>query len=144
MTFQILVFLLLVVLVAVSIPVAVYFMPEAPASQPQRSWFRRRPRVRTLSSQEMTMLKRWYMGKSCVFCTRPIGPIHGEPRPGFLDERTKRSLGWQDMPAAELPGALEEYQPVCASCFTAESFRSRYPDLVVDRTPTPLRDSAMH
>ncbi|CAN5358539.1 hypothetical protein BH23ACI1_BH23ACI1_30860 [soil metagenome] len=139
MSSQILFLLLLVVLVAVAIPVAVYFAIERPETGPPPS-----PPVPRPSAEMVGLLKRWYADKACVFCSRAIGAIGGEPRPGLLDRETHRALAWQDVSAAGLPGALDRYQPVCASCFTAEAFRSRYPDLVVDRAPTPLRDSATH
>ena len=138
MSSQILFLLLLVVLVAVAIPVAVYFAIERPEAGPPS------PPVPKPSAEAVGLLKRWYADKHCVFCSRAIGAIGGEPRPGLLDRETHRALAWHDVAAADLPGVLDRYQPVCASCFTAEAFRSRYPDLVVDRAPTPLRDSAIH
>jgi hypothetical protein len=139
MSFQILLLLLLVVLVAVAVPFVVYFVLERP--EIARSWLRPVPRP---SAEVAKLLKGWYADKNCVFCSRPIGPIHGEPRPGLVDRETHRAYAWQDMSATDLPAALDRYQPVCASCFPAEAFRSLYPDLVVDRAPTPLRDSATH
>ncbi|CAN5454528.1 hypothetical protein BH23ACI1_BH23ACI1_33190 [soil metagenome] len=139
MSLPILFLLLLVVLVAVAIPVAVFFVlerqeigrpPLPPAPRP--------------SAELVGVLKRWYADKSCAFCSHPVGPIRGEPRPGLLDRETHRALAWPDVAAAELPAALDRYEPVCASCFTAEAFRSLYPDRVVDRAPTPLRDSSVH
>lgn len=143
MSSEILFLLLLVVLVAVAIPVAVYFAIERPETGHPPP-----PPVPRPSAEVVGLMKRWYADKNCAFCSRAIGAIGGEPRPGLLDRETHRALGWQDawqdVSAAELPGALDRYEPVCASCFTAEAFRSRYPDLVVDRAPTPLRDSATH
>lgn len=144
MSLEIVIFLLLVVLVAVSIPVVVYFFAGGPGSQPGIPWLRRRQPARRFSAEEVGALKAWYAGKSCVFCSQPIGPIHGEPRPGLQERETHRTLSWQDLPTGNLAAALERCHPVCASCLTAEAFRTRYPDRVVDRAPTSLRDSAMH
>ena len=138
MTLQILVLLLVGALL---IPVAMYYFVEYPEV---RSWFRSKRRSGRLSAETMTMLQRWYAGRPCAMCGHAISPIQGNSRPGFLDRSTHRTRGWDEVPEADLPRAVEQYHPVCAGCVTAEAFRALYPDLVVDRAATPLRDSSMH
>lgn len=142
MTLQVLV-LLVVSVVALLIPVLLYYFAERPDAGAGRPWFRSRQALRRPSSETMAMLRRWYTGKTCVMCGHAI-EIYGESRPGFLDRDAERTVAWDEMLETDLPGALDRYDPVCASCYTAESFRALYPDRVVDRAPTPLRDSATH
>lgn len=136
--------LLLVGLVGLLIPVALYYFTERPDRSAGRSWFRSRQGVRRPSAETMAMLRRWYEGKSCALCAHPIAPVHGDSRPGFLDREARRASAWDEVPEADLPRVLQQHDPICASCVTAESFRALYPDLVVDRASTPLRDSATH
>ena len=144
MTLQILVLLLIVVLFASCIPIALYFLAERPAPVDRRSWFRSRQSVRPASSELLARVNHWYAGRPCVFCGQSVGRIHDEPRPGFLDREAHRTLGLQDLPEEELVASLDRLEPVCASCYTAESFRMRYPELVVDRASTSLRNNAVH
>jgi hypothetical protein len=136
--------LLLVGLVGLLIPVALYYFYERPDRASGRSWFRTREGIRRPSAETMAMLRRWYDGKRCALCAQPIAPMHGDSRPGLLDRTTRRATAWDEVAEADLPRALEQHDPICASCVTAESFRAQYPDLVVDRAATPLRDSATH
>ncbi|HXW04183.1 MAG TPA: hypothetical protein VD833_03045 [Vicinamibacterales bacterium] len=100
--------------------------------------------VRPLSSDTLRRLREWYAGRSCAICQRPIAPIHGEPRPGLLDTKAHQTSSWQDFTPDQLIAALETHLPVCADCHTASQFRRQFPDLIVDREPTPYRDSAFH
>jgi hypothetical protein len=93
------------------------------------------------------ILKRWFDGRDCAICKRPIGVIHTtEPRPGLLNVTTGRReiLGWNDIPADHLPQAFESHLPVCANCVIAETFRLEFPDRVTDRRETAERDTAYH
>lgn len=93
------------------------------------------------------MLTRWYTDRLCAICDRAVPPVRsGEPRPGLLDPAApeRRILGWEDIPADQLPAALESHLPVCSNCFIAESFRQQFPDRVTDRAPTEKRDLAVH
>jgi hypothetical protein len=93
------------------------------------------------------MLKNWYVGRTCAICRRAIGTLHpAEPRPGLLDATspTREILSWDDIPAEQLPSALETHVPVCPNCVVAETFRRQYPQLVTDREDTPQRDRIYH
>ena len=94
-----------------------------------------------------TMLKKWYVGRTCAICREAIGPIHAnQPRPGLMNvaSPTHETLTWDEIPADQLPSVLESHLPVCARCQVAETFRRQFPDLVTDRAETEKRDLAVH
>jgi hypothetical protein len=75
----------------------------------------------------------WYEGKSCVFCRKPIGPLHQwDHAPALLGPDFKTSE-WKDVRPEQLPQIFSTHQPVCWSCHVAESFRRLHPELVTDR-----------
>jgi hypothetical protein len=73
------------------------------------------------------------VGKSCVYCHKPIGD------PAFLDHYTALLSGdgttveWPDVPPERLREALTTLPPVCWNCHIAETFRRLHPELVTDR-----------
>lgn len=85
---------------------------------------------------EFEILKRWYAGKNCAVCRRPIPPLeHLGPKPGLLNLASPghETLTWEEIPAENLPAMFETHLPVCSHCQVAESFRRQFPDLVIDR-----------
>lgn len=144
MTFEILVLLLVVVVVVLSIPLAVNLLAERPAPRSAAGLSRSGQSAHAPSPELLAALTRWYAGKVCVFCRQPLGPLDDEPRPGLLDRQTHRTLGLHELASEGGLACLERLEPVCASCYTAGSFRLRYPDLATERTATPLRDRAVH
>jgi hypothetical protein len=82
----------------------------------------------------------WYRNKRCAICQRDIPPIErGNLRPS-LRAPDGRLLEWTEIDRLKLFDVLATHAPVCASCDVAEVFRSRYPDLVVERPPRPDHD----
>jgi hypothetical protein len=85
-----------------------------------------------------TILAKWYAGKVCVLCHRPIPEFDWldtdwlEHQPALLDP-SGRTVGWDEFPPEKLAEALASHRPVCWTCHNAESFRRRFPELVVDR-----------
>jgi hypothetical protein len=85
-----------------------------------------------------TILTKWYKGKVCVLCRKPIPEINWlevnwlEQQPALMDSEG-RTFAWDEFPPERLPLALATHRPVCWSCHHAESFRRRFPELVVDR-----------
>lgn len=77
-------------------------------------------------------LKRYFEGKPCAACSRPIPPVHA-PRPGLLNTDTHVAIPWDDIPVANLSATLESHVPICSNCLIFETFRREYPELVVDR-----------
>jgi len=85
-----------------------------------------------------TMLINWYEGTACVLCRKAIEPIHwADHKPALMTPRRK-TLEWNEVPPEKLPATLATHLPVCWNCHIAESFRARFPDLVLD-DPRPFR-----
>jgi len=84
------------------------------------------------------MLERWYAGRRCAYCRKPFGLIHWhDHRPG-LRGPDGRLREWPEIPPVTLPEVLASHEAVCWNCLMAESFRLRFPDLVVERPhPAP-------
>lgn len=84
------------------------------------------------------LLKRFFDGKSCAVCERPIAPVHWTGRkPGLFDPSTGETHSWDEIPNENLSATLESQLPICAACEVAESFRQHHPELVVERRPAP-------
>ena len=80
------------------------------------------------------LLKRFFDGKECAICKRPIPTVQRTGlKPGLLNPRTHEAYSWDEIPNAEVSSALETSLPLCPECRVAESFRHRFPDRVVDR-----------
>jgi hypothetical protein len=88
-------------------------------------------------------LKRFFDGKACTLCQRPIPPVHRTGlKPGLLHAETHEMQSWDEIPNGAAPSALENRLPLCPSCVVAESFRHRFADRVVDRAHAPGRIAA--
>ena len=80
------------------------------------------------------IITKWYEGKNCAICGNPIGRIDWlEHKPGVLGPDRKTTL-WSEFRPEELPGVMATQQPVCWNCHISSAFRSKFPDLVVDRS----------
>ena len=79
------------------------------------------------------LLKRFFEGKECAICKRPIPPVGTGLKPGLLNPKTHETQSWDQIPNENLSATLETHQPVCSACEVAESFRKRFPALAVDR-----------
>lgn len=89
-----------------------------------------------------TMLQRWYGDRVCVYCRKAFGVIHWhDHRPGLRDP-DGRLREWREVPAETLPEVLRTHEAVCWNCLTAETFRLRFPELVVDRPARPQSHGA--
>jgi len=87
-------------------------------------------------------LTRWYEGSVCAICRKPFEEIHWfDHKPGLVT-RQREVSSWDEVPAKELPEVLRTRLPLCWNCLGAETFRTRFPDLVLyDPRPAPRRDS---
>ena len=83
------------------------------------------------------ILTRWYQGKSCVYCGKPLEQMDWAQHKPALMGPDHATLEWNDIRAEALPEVLTAYWPVCWNCHIAETFRRRYPFLVVDRPWKP-------
>ena len=80
------------------------------------------------------LLKRFFDRKDCAVCKKPIPPVRRMGlKPGLLNPATHEAHSWDEIPNVSLPTELENQLPLCFECEVAESFRQRFPDLVVDR-----------
>jgi hypothetical protein len=85
------------------------------------------------------IVSKWYVGKSCVFCHKPIGPLHHlDHAPALLGPDSK-TVEWNQLRPEQLPEVFSTHQPVCWNCHVAETFRRVHPELVVNRQPEPKR-----
>ncbi len=76
---------------------------------------------------------KWYEGKSCAFCHKPIGPLHHIDHAPALLGPDMKTAEWKDVRPELLPEIFATHQPVCWNCHIAENFRRLHPELVVDR-----------
>jgi len=85
------------------------------------------------------IVDKWYEGKKCVFCQKPIGPLHHMDHAPALLGPDFKTREWTGIRPEELPQVFASHQPVCWNCDVAESFRRLHPALVVDREAEPRR-----
>jgi hypothetical protein len=79
------------------------------------------------------IVAKWYEGKKCVFCQKPIAPLgHIDHAPALLGPDF-RTTEWNQISPEKLPHIFSTYQPVCWNCHVAETFRRLHPELVTDR-----------
>jgi hypothetical protein len=84
------------------------------------------------------LLKRFFDGKACAICKRPIAPVQRTGmKPGLLNPDSHETHSWDQIPNENLPAMLQNHLAVCFDCQLAQSFRQRFPDLVVDRKRSP-------
>ena len=88
-----------------------------------------------------TMLTDWYRERSCAFCGTGFQQVGSydhtlyfgyDKRPALVSSDGKL-VEWLSMPVEALPQALTTHKPVCWNCLIAQTFRQKYPELVVDR-----------
>jgi hypothetical protein len=85
------------------------------------------------------IVAKWYEGKECSFCHKPITPLrHLDHAPALLGPNF-RTAEWKDINPEKLPEVLSTHQPVCWNCHVAETFRRLHPNLVTDRPLEPKR-----
>jgi hypothetical protein len=75
---------------------------------------------------------KWYEGKTCVACGRPLGTIQWHERRPATVGPDNRTVEWFDVALEQLPRVFSTHRPICWDCHIAETFRQRRPDLVID------------
>ena len=83
------------------------------------------------------ILTKWYAGRTCVFCGKALGEIDWLDHKPALMSPERVTLEWNEIPAENFPVVLQTHMPVCWDCHIAETFRHRYPELLVDRPWKP-------
>jgi hypothetical protein len=79
---------------------------------------------------------RWYAGKVCASCGRPIGEIQWAGSEPALLGAGKVSVAWGEVPAENLYEVLAASLPLCFACHMANTLVREHPELVVDRSPS--------
>lgn len=90
-----------------------------------------------------TIVAKWYSERTCIYCAQPIpelGPA--AVTPALLDPNDELRE-WSDVAPENLPQVLAVSVAVCARCELAEDFRLRFPDRVIDRPGTRMREHAV-
>jgi hypothetical protein len=77
-------------------------------------------------------LARWYENSTCAVCGGWISEIHWYDRKPGAMTLDRKFVEWQDIATEDLPRILATHERVCSNCADAESFRARFPNLVVD------------
>lgn len=81
-----------------------------------------------------TIVSRWYAGKKCAYCGKPIGAIDwlGGQQAALLDP-AEITIQWNQVPAERLPDVFAAYKPVCWDCHVVQTFRREHPGVGVER-----------
>jgi len=85
------------------------------------------------------IVSKWYEGKECVFCHKPIGALHHLDHAPALLGPEHDTVEWKQLRPEQLPEVFRTHRPVCWNCHIAQNFRHVHPELVVDRKPEPRR-----
>ena len=76
---------------------------------------------------------KWYEGKTCAFCKKPIEQFdHLDRKPALLSP-DGTTFEWNAIPPEALPEAMWGCLPVCWNCHIAETFIREHPDRVTMR-----------
>ncbi len=81
------------------------------------------------------IVAKWYEGKNCVFCHKPIGKLHHLDHAPALIGPDHETVEWSTLRPEQLPEIFETHRPACWNCHVTETFRRLHPELVVDREP---------
>jgi len=76
---------------------------------------------------------KWYQGKICVYCHRPISDLSRLEHPPALISFDGKIIEWECIQPELLPDRLAVAQPVCWNCSIIEGFRKEHPELVTER-----------
>src|SRR5689334_22081939 len=82
------------------------------------------------------ILAKWYEGKACASCGRPIGEIDWSGSKPALLGVGKVSMAWKQVPAEKLHEVLAASLPLCFACHMANTLVREHPEQVVDRSPS--------
>ena len=88
------------------------------------------------------ILAKWFEGKACAVCGRPVGEIHEVGSQPALRLADKSTMEWKQLPVDQLRNTLAVSEPVCFACHLAGTLVREHPELVVDRSRTLTVGSA--
>jgi hypothetical protein len=79
------------------------------------------------------VLMRWYRGRNCFYCSKPMNELHwADHKPALLSPEDLL-VRWSGVSLENLSTVLNTHLPVCWDCYIVQSFRREHPDLVVYR-----------
>jgi hypothetical protein len=82
-----------------------------------------------------TLVARWYEGKACSCCGKPIQDVAwADQRPG-LHAPDGRLVAWPDVAPETLPELFKTHAPVCWNCLVVGKVALERPDEVTVRPP---------
>ena len=80
-----------------------------------------------------TIVTRWYAGKSCAVCGRPIHEVEWlGHKPALLDADGK-TVYWDHIAVEKLPEVFSTHLPVCWDCHIATTLVREHPEVVTHR-----------
>ncbi|HEX7421105.1 MAG TPA: hypothetical protein VF505_14540 [Thermoanaerobaculia bacterium] len=92
----------------------------------------------------------WYLGKSCVSCKRPIGPIPWHEASPAILKKDGTTSEWKDIPPQYLPELFGTSKPLCWYCNNVAELERLQPELItrrtvpVERAKEPLRSESVY
>jgi hypothetical protein len=69
----------------------------------------------------LTILSKWYAGKTCTCCGRPVGQISRWQHKPCLMSPDMHIFEWKEIPTENIPRVLGTHAPVCWTCLVAET-----------------------
>ncbi|MGA7616248.1 MAG: hypothetical protein WBX15_13820 [Thermoanaerobaculia bacterium] len=81
----------------------------------------------------VNIIRKWYEGAICVYCSRPIDAAHWHDHKPALRSPEGVTVRWHEVAPEQIPDILRTHEPVCWTCHVAESFRLQHPELITDR-----------
>jgi hypothetical protein len=79
-----------------------------------------------------TIRRRWYQGKACMFCRRPLDDVDSSTRVA-VRYASGVTHEWREIEDVNTPAVLATSTPVCWDCHIIETFRRERPELIVER-----------
>lgn len=87
------------------------------------------------------LLQKWYQGKTCAICERPLTPADWRrSRLALLNEHQKL-FELRHMHLEEIPTALDQMAPLCWNCHQEERARQAAPSRILKGDHTNLRSA---
>jgi hypothetical protein len=85
------------------------------------------------------IVSRWYEGKKCALCHKPLGRLHHLDHAPALLAPDHKTVEWPDVLPQQLPDVFNTHKPICWNCHVTETFRRVHPELVTEREYEPKR-----
>jgi len=79
------------------------------------------------------ILADWFADKTCVLCSKALGPVDWTKHKPVLMDAQRRTFEWHELAAVDVPALLGTHQPVCWDCHIIETLVRKHPDRVVER-----------